>query len=218
MTDAHRLVLCEGKEDVAFLTHFFKQRNIQGFFVETTTQRQPTGNASFESRLKALAAASAMADYPFRFEDLQDVIVMTDNDDDPQRAFEAVRRQIRGAQYGDPNAPRTPVNVPDRPRIQVLMLPRDGEPGGLETLCLQAAFDKQPHLEDCIEKFIECAKAKTDGIKAAKMRLRCLLSASCEKEPNLALTYAWTERHQNLDLIPLNHSCFDPIADFFKNL
>jgi len=219
MSDVRRLILCEGDEDVSFLRHFLSSRGIAGFDVDRPKPGEAAGSGAFQRRLEVLVAATALDAKDFRIEDLQELIVVADNDDDPASAFRNVRTQIRDAGYGDPQRPRDPVRAADRPQTRILMLPWDDERGGLETLCLAAVLDARPYLRECVDEYVRCTKfSRADSIKGAKMRLRCSLSAACEQEPNVALTYVWNDRHRELNLVPLDHSCFDRIEEFFRGL
>ena len=47
------------------------------------------------------------------------------------------------------------------------------------------------------------------------MKLRAMLASTCRQDPNTSLQHAWSRGRTTL--IPLDHTCFDWIADFLRN-
>jgi hypothetical protein len=98
------------------------------------------------------------------------------------------------------------------PPVVVMMLPWEGEIGQLETICLISMRDKFPNLAACEDQFSACTGTdKWKRNKLEKMKMRAMLTTACEEDPNTSLTHAWSRKNE---LIPLDHACFNRIADF----
>ena len=203
------LILCEGQGDAAFFEHLIRERRLPDFEIKYPKEREPGGKDAFGKRLDALRIQPG-------FERLSAVIVVSDNDDNSDSSFQNIQRQLDWAGYGVPTMPLEIARAADFPAVVVLMLPWVNEPGVLETLCLQAACDWWPTLKLCLDAYCECAGTNAwKPSKQFKMRLRCLLSAACESDPNTSLVYAWSGEGRG-ELIPLAHPCFDRIAQFLQ--
>ncbi|MGI0015157.1 MAG: DUF3226 domain-containing protein [Nitrososphaera sp.] len=208
---AIRLILCEGQSDAAFLRHLIQERRLPDFEVKYPKEGESGGRSAFGKRLDALRAEPG-------FERITAVLIMSDNDDDAEASFREIRTQIQWAGYPAPEAPLQVARGNGFPAVVVLMLPGAGELGNLELLCLRAAYDRWPNLKNCLDEYCQCARTVEWPLnKQSKMRLRCLLSAVCEADPNTSLVYAWSDGKRG-DLIPLDHQCFDQIAEFLRSI
>ena len=95
-----------------------------------------------------------------------------------------------------------------------MMVPKDEE-GQLETLCLRAVSDAWPKQFQCAEKYAECVEIESWSMgKQEKAKLRALISHICKEDPNTSLAHLWHGRRELV--IPLDHDCFTPIADFLS--
>jgi hypothetical protein len=209
------ILLCEGAGDHAFFRHLIRVRNIRNLQPRARPSGIPAGNTAFEVWLTGLKPETDVQTH-------SGILVVADNDSDPDASFRSIQRRIRGAgDFGVPEAPR--VAAPsgrDLPPVAVLMLPWDDECGCLETLCLRAAFRRRRTLARCIRQFEECVAATDWPIsQLSKLHMRCYLSAACPGDPNTGLQYAWTEeRGRPPDLIPLQYQCFNQVADYLASL
>lgn len=203
-------ILCEGQGDQAFFRHLIRERPLPEFQIDFPKKEgAPAGKDAFGQYLTALRAGRG-------FEKLSGILVVSDNDDDPEGSFAQVRQQIRSAgKYAVPNKPLETAKADGVPAIVVLMLPWPEMPGNLETLCLPSAYDKWPEIRACLDAYCRCAGTDNWGPRRqSQMRMRCLLSATCASDPNTGLPYAWSRSET---LIPLNHSCFDQVANFLRD-
>jgi len=208
------LILSEGDSDYAFLKKLIEVRQI----LNVEPRRRPgklAGNTVFEQWLRQLKTEPGMDERP-------GILIVADNDNNPSRAFKQITRQIRLAgEYGIPSGPGQVAPAPNgRPAVAVLMLPWNDQQGCLETLCLVAAFKRRPRIARCVANFLRCVNTKSWTVSNRdKLRMRCLLSAACKRNPNTGLQFAWSqEKGRPKDLIPLTYRCFNQVATFLANL
>src|SRR3990167_1593071 len=206
------LILCEGGNDYAFFKALLRIRNIPDF--QIAFPEYPDQHSDGRNGIGTLLGGLIVKD---GFSNLQGIIVTSDNDDDQNASFRLIQDQIRQAgKYNVPARPFEVTKIKDLPSLIVLMLPWNDEPGNLETLCLRSACDKWPQLAACLEVYCQCSDVPTWTLtKQSKMRLRCLITATCKQDPNTSLSHIW-ERQEQFH-IPLDHQCFDNIAKFLKN-
>jgi hypothetical protein len=207
-----QIILCEGMGDKAFLEHLIEKRQIARFYVTFPNQASlsdPGGRDGFTRRLKALKLFSD-------FDKVTDLVVVSDNDDDPPGKFARVRELI-----GDAGGFSIPVRpgemVAGTPRVGVFMLPGTNVHGQLETLCLESCTGRWPAVAACVDRFVDCnPHVQTwSHNNQERMRMRALISSICGSDPYTGLPYAWSRAE---DLIPLDHACFDPLATFLKSV
>lgn len=205
-----RLILCEGEGDASFLNHLIKERNLPGFdiFFPSNPYTETGGVNGFKEMLESFSLFHG-------FRTLKGMLVISDNDDNPANAFRSVSEQISSAEgYKAPGQPLEVIRTDSVPPIVVVMLPWKDQPGNLETLCLVSSYDSYPPIRGCLDEYVTCTGVDKWGLtKQSKMKMRCMLSSTCKSDPNTSLVYAWS-RSENL--IPLNHRCFDQIADFLR--
>jgi hypothetical protein len=209
-----RVILCEGAGDAAFLKHLINSRGLPGFYITYPAHTQPHeqgGRDGFKSRLKALKLARG-------FKDVTDIVVISDNDSSPAASFSRVQELIEEAgDFAIPDAPRQVAGTD--PRVYVFMLPTENVAGQLETLCLRSCTDRWPVVAACVAGYEQCNadyfRRWTNNGHIEKMRLRVFLASLCDENPNTSLVHAWS-RH--VEMIPLNHDCFNDIANFLSSI
>jgi len=203
-----RLILCEGEQDRAFFRHLIADRSLPPFHIVFPTRPHATigGRGAFGQMLSALRLVRG-------FDDLTGIVVVSDNDEDPEAAFRATVEQITSAHgYSAPREPLVVVRNPGSPPLLVMALPWIGRPGTLETLCLEAAYAQHPGIGVCLDRYVDCAGVAAWSLtKRLKMQMRSILTASCRSDPNTSLVYAWSRPEA---LIPLGHPCFNQVAEF----
>jgi hypothetical protein len=113
-----------------------------------------------------------------------------------------------------PTARETVAKAASFPPLVVLMIP-EGDPGNLETLCVDAALDKWPAILAPLATFVG-ATPPTGWLigKQDKMKLQTILAATCEDRPESGFVGHWYEREQFH--IPLDHYAFDDIEKFLR--
>ena len=204
-----RLILCEGQGDQSFFRHLILERLLPSFdvYYPSLPHTFSGGRQAFGQMLQALSAVRG-------FNELKGILVVSDNDENPSRSFQEVAQQISAAEgFARPASPLTIARTNHIPPLVVLMIPWTAQPGTLETLCLISASAERPALRDCLNTYADCTDAIDWPIsKRDKMRLRCMLSASCPTDPNTSLVHTWSAGRERL--IPLEHECFNQIANF----
>jgi hypothetical protein len=225
------LVITEGAQDDTFFGKLTEAREITGFQVVPPPERKTlpgipaklidtrlSGIDAFASRLQGI-----ITDSNFEFKRRQHLLVVADNDEDATKQFNRVADQVVKAGWKRPSGPRTPTDraAGSGPKLSVLMLPWENVAGCLETLCYESAAAKRSAFAACVEAFMKCVKATNRPIsKLSKTKIRCLFAAACEKDPNTGLNHAWSsdKGRRPDDLVPLDHACFDAIANYLSGL
>lgn len=200
------LILCEGRSDEAFFRALIRHRGLPEFGIRNGMDSGPNsggGISQFGPLLKAMRTWNT-------FDIVTDILIVADNDLDPDENFNRVRTQIEAAgHYAIPSAPL--IKESGTPTIQVMMIPGTKKQGNLESLCIEAAIDAHPDIARCVDQFTSCVHADRwkEITFREEMRLRSLLAAAHRTNPSIGLGRVWIEEPK---LIPLNHSCFDWIA------
>lgn len=200
-------VLCEGDGDDGFITALRKARGLPSFDVTCVSE-----GGGFEDTLKALEFAVDRGQ-------VRKVLILADNDADPTKSFDAVKRALGRARIYP--VPKRPLQVRNSGRVAtgVVMLPGSDERGNLETLLLRSVVRAEPDLVRCAENFAACSlnggqDPWTKG-QRDKMLLRSVLSARIRRDPNCSLAYVWGKEGCPID--PSDES-FAWIADFVGEL
>lgn len=206
-----RTILCEGEGDRSFFRHLIESRGLPRFDVFCPGKPYTEDGAveGYDDMLTLFATGDG-------FRDVTGILVQGDNDEHPGKKFNDIRNKIGAAEgYTPPAQPLEVVRNNTRPPLLVMMLPWVGEHGALETLCLRSAEDAHPKIRDCVEAHVRCVDvSEWDLVKQHKMRLRCMMTSICKTDPYTSLVHAWS---RSVEMIPLNHSCFNQIADFLQN-
>jgi len=206
-----RAILCEGEGDRSFFRHLIDDRGLPPFdiFCPGKPSTEDGAVEGYDDMLTLFITGDG-------FHDLTGIIVQGDNDERPQNKFADICDKIAAAEgYTPPNQPLEVVRNNGRPPLVVMMFPWVGEPGALETLCLRSAEDAHPQIKDCVEAHVRCVDvSEWDLVKQHKMRLRCMITSICRSDPYTSLVHAWS---RSVELIPLNHACFNRVAEFLRS-
>ncbi len=200
------LILYEGVEDRAFLEILLAHSGLTDSFAFSDNCR---GKDAFGGILTGLVAARGIRDR-------KAVIIVGDNDGNPQESFQNIRSQIESAGFNVPPNPRELTNTDNLPPISVLMLPWDDDAGCLETLLLSAVNPAYEAQLECANHHVDCNQANDWDIpKKAKLLMRAFLSGVCQVDPNTGLRFAWKEgRGTPTDMFNLGSANFKGIIDY----
>lgn len=213
-----RFALCEGNEDAALVRALAESipRNIKPFDVSPVNDLcDKKGKDGFEDAIIG-------SDILTGFDGVNDVVIISDNDDNPAASFSAVRAKLKNAidegnvqrQWALPEAPG--VRVAGSPSVSIWMWPRADQPGCLETVLWEIVLRKYPQQAACVETAVGCSGASQWSIsKRDKARIRCFMSLVVKKNPAMTLSLAWRDQPQ---LFPVNSKEFTPIARFLSAL
>ena len=209
-----RLLLCEGPDDVAFFKAFLNERKgLPEFRIKYSSLNagEPGGNSKFGFFLKGWGPKYGKK----IFQEFQEILIISDNDDNPAASYSLVKQQIEEALdvkiYGKRQfSYKKQFN---NFRVKILMIPWDEDPGNLETLCFDPAKDADAAMTDKVNRFQADVKAdKWHDCRSKEMWLRSYLAAKCKDNPFVCLCDVF-DKHKRLDLIPLRSKHFKKIHD-----
>ena len=166
------------------------------------------GNSKFGPWLKT---RSELADFK---KNIKAVIVVSDSDTSQEASFIALRKNLALASgFKIPEKEKEIARAKEKPALAILMIP-EGNRGNLETLCLGPSYRKWA-IKAALDAFVDATPAKDFSIgKNSKMRMQCIVAASCEKRPDAGFNSVWT-----LDEVyhpPVDEPEFDYIAEFLN--
>ena len=199
------LLVGEGKADVSFLIQLMRHRGLPDLHFGFPTDA--TGGFGFPGLGKFLSTLPARTG----FSNLKALVVIYDNDSDPNRAFNDLVELVDPTDSYE--VPATPMQLADangdRVRLMFVPMPGVGVTGALETLLLQSSSGNAAPLA-CVEAFAICG-ACTDWAPShqAKMKLRSLIAISCEGNSDMTLTHIWGKPGNPINLAD---TCFDALV------
>lgn len=154
----HVLVV-EGSEDELFFGALIRHLGLQGI------QVMPIGGKQkLRKNLKALTAAPDFSKVTF-------LGIVRDANANPSAAFQSVRDALQAVNLPVPHRPLEPVGT--KPKVAVLILPKENMPGMLEDLCLKAVEEDPAML--CVKQYFECLQKQglslPDNMSKAKVQV-----------------------------------------------
>jgi len=213
-----RFALCEGNEDAALVRKLIDTaaRGIKAFDVSPINDLSDAkGSGGFG---ESIIGSEPMTN----FGAVSEVVIIADNDDDPDGNFEMVRGQLQKAKengdlqrdWGVPDQPY--VREAGDPSVTIWMWPGPGKHGCLETVLWDIVLKKYKAEANCVETALACTGADQWATsKRDKARIRCFMSLYYKKNPALALSLAWRDAPQ---MFPPQSAEFTPIARFLASL
>lgn len=206
------LVLCEGDSDKRFLHKLINVRGIPNEFqirFPSRGENDGGGRSKFGPWLDAAIAVTG-------WEHIKGVLLLSDKDEGAEAALDEIQRSLaRGDGLPNPIAERTVAKASGFPPLTVLLVPHSNERGSLETLCLNAAYSKWPHVEEPLDTFAnEMGVDEWLANKAAKMRLQTVIAATCVSRPDAGFKGHWDQAEQYH--LPVDNAAFDDLADFLS--
>jgi hypothetical protein len=210
-TNCQQVILCEGAEESAFLKALLIERNIKGFFVRPAAW----GNTDFTRQLDAIKGTR-----PYTEKFLIDVVLVSDNDANPQQSFSKIQKAIKKS--GDYPIPTKPYyrdrRKPVLPMVSIIMMPDVKSPGCFEGLVLRAlSSGKNRKYRKCLDTYLECTPAsKWSASKRDKMLLHCIVAATCQDDPRSSLALLWTTKRKMKPF--LLQPCFNRISKFLERM
>jgi uncharacterized protein DUF3226 len=205
------VIVGEGAGDAAFFSHLCATHHIGGF-----QSLDAGGESKFEQYIKDLRTMTGFK------RNCKLLLVVGDNDDEPDKNFKRVRRSVQRARVPVPDKPLEVIKwTNDDLRVAIMMMPFDNDRksirGCLETLLLESAKAKHPAVAGCVAPFETCVGANTwaNGSHIDKFRLRAILASVFQDDPNFGLQYALDPKY---DAIPLNHDAFSGIVNYLTAL
>lgn len=141
------LVLCEGHDDQRVMeklaTHVGCSQQLQF--------RSYAESGTLKSYLRTLAKSAE-----FTTGAVTSLLITCDADDHYETSWQSVRDAVRDVFDTSLENPGEWKSIPDGPKLAAWIIPEPGQPGMIETLCLDAARDQDPQIFSCINRFDEC--------------------------------------------------------------
>jgi hypothetical protein len=211
--------LCEGNADCAFVRAALEHRQrTAGFNIRSTVYEDAHGKPCGGGITHVGRALDSFRIFG-GFAAVTHIVVVIDNDDDPQANFDSVRNQVAAIattaapHFAIPVTPGVRATIA-RPGIDVTVVPLPGVgiQGTVESLLLPSAKAANAQVGACLDTFATCAQVQTWALEAQKnkMKIRCLLSAVHANNPEIGLGRVWDEAPH---LIPLTHATLTNAVD-----
>ena len=212
--DRQWLILCEGFSDKKLLDRLIQERNIEPSQFHVQFPSKDEGGTGGRSKFGAYLAA--MYEAPTFRANVQAVLVISDNDDDPRASWREVTDQIDASGgFGVPAVEQTVARATGFPDIVVLMVPI-GRPGNMETLCVEAFCSNWRSLEKPLGVYLNASPAKGWGIsKQSKMKVQTILASTCETRPDTSLGQHWSEPKKYH--LSVQNPVFNDLVTFLMN-
>lgn len=193
-----KLVLCEGKDEIAVITELCKAREIGGLTVE-----HYGGIPNVWNVIEQLPKRPAYAQ-----KEIESLAILMDGDDDPdaawQRLCDVVRKHLKVSLPGRGRF------AGDKPQVAGYVIAGVEGKGMLEDLCLRAVSGTPGF--NCLDEFFRCMAEKTDKKEYhAKARFRAWMST--QSDYDLGVGLAATRGH-----LPWESPAFDPLVEFLRTL
>jgi hypothetical protein len=206
------LILCEGESDKRFFDQLIEKRGIENCFQVRFPSQGDDKRAGRSKFGRWLDLVSDTEDF---IQNIQAVLIVSDNDENPKGSFEEVIKSLQEASsFKLPTKEREVMLSQDAPALAILMLPLDAQ-GNLEGLCLAAAYTKWP-IKEAVDNFTSATSAKNwSAGKKSKMQLQCIIAATCASRPDAGFVGHWRDKKEFH--VPLEDPTFDGIAEFLKN-
>jgi hypothetical protein len=196
----NKLLLDEGKDEIAVFNALLKHLNIQDIQVEDYG-----GKGKLPSVIGSL---------PLRpnFLNIVSLGITRDADNSAMSAFTSICDSLTRNGLSAPQASGTILS--GKPNIGIMIMPDGVKAGMLEDLCLAALQDESVQLY--INEYIDCVKKindpySTNPLIESKARIHIWLSA--QKKPDLRLGEAAQKGYLNWD-----HQAFDSLKQFLRSL
>ncbi len=200
-----RVIICEGQADKEFFKRLIRERDLPYFDIPNGE-----GRGYFSTILKGIRVGSQKTK-------LNAILVVSDNDSDPVRAFAEVQEQIRMATgYPVPPRPMEVAKIVGQPAVLIMMIPWKDIEGCLETL-LKAIWERErPPMKICVDEFLRCTNVTEWEIpKRDKAAIQCYIAGSNHEDPTKSLRW-YLNKTQNIS-IPMNSPELDNIANTLRD-
>jgi hypothetical protein len=210
-------VICEGPADRALITRLLQVRwGVTDFSVRCTHSDDPdnhqcAGKSGLTATLRAADAVRAIHPRAAR-----GIAIVFDSDDNPTANFKSILDSIKAAKlsYPVPTAPLEIARRKDAPSIAIALLPWHDTQGHLDELVFEALQQSHADLLQPIADYRTATAHRTGTWRfsiQSKMKLRCMIAASFEKDPSRSLAYLLEGSDCPVDF---KHSCFDRLVAF----
>jgi len=193
-----KLVLCEGKDDIAVVAALCGHSKIIGLSLE------PYGG---RDRLQEVVRSLPIRP-EFTREELESLAILIDAEKDRDASFQKVRDIIEktfGVVVEKPG-----VFTGSKPRVAAFVVCDDSGRGMLEDLCLKSVSDRADY--KCMEEYFQCLREKT-GQKDfhPKAKFKAWMASQIEFDIRVGLAAAG-------GYLPWQSEAFDDFREFLKSV
>lgn len=214
--EANHLILCEGKDDLTFLRAIISRHAIP----DTQVMFTGNGDSAFGSKLTQLIQLGQL-------DLVSSVLLVGDNDTNPPQKFRRILSQVRAVSHVPVPVRRLQIATRrGQPSLAVAMIPwrvrgrgMDGNrPGNIETLILDVMKGEYADVAKCVESFFQCVPNVKDWdiSPQSKMRLSCLIAATCKRDPDCPPLFMWQSNKKFQHL--LDEPLFKPLIAYLTRL
>jgi hypothetical protein len=210
---AQFVALCEGPADKAFLLALRAARHLPPFDVPFPPDQQQPGQPSPHGRDGFVQMLRDLADI-IRLDpslDVRGIVVVADTSDTVSETLKLIQRQCRRVGFDPPPAQNAWSRwIPPLPPVAIVLVP-DGDPGGLETLCLTALRPRHPRVASCLDSFLACVPPiPRTAEKRDKAALASFTAAMHPDDPTRTLARLFSGQDA---LIDVGDAAFNEVAD-----
>lgn len=182
------VVVCEGFQDLGLICTLLKHLNINN--CDVTYPKKIEGGNGKDAICKMV---TLLGGRPL----VEGVLIVADADSNPAGAFKTLCQGMD--RFPVPKAPFV-VEKSRSMRSGVYLLPGSGKTGALEHLILEVIKSERPDLIACVETYRQCTAGKTawSDNDDAKMKMQCIVAATCEKNPYCSLSWIWDSKYKQI--------------------
>lgn len=192
-----KVLVAEGKDEENFFEALLKHMCLHDIQVMGIG-----GKTQIRGRIKALINSPG-------FNNVISLGIIRDADDDPVAAFQSVCEALRNA--GLPVPQRTLMPIGNRPKVVVMILPKQNVPGMLEDLCLEAV--QSDNAMPCVTQYFECLQAQDLNLprNISKAKVHAFLAS--RSKPDLRLGEAAKKKYW-----PFDDNAFQQVKTFLQQI
>ena len=193
-----KLVLCEGKDEVAVIEELCAARGIGSLTLERFE-----GKDNLTNVLRELPKRPVFAQ-----QQVESLAVLLDANGDPEAAWQRVRDAVQN--HLKVFLPERGVFVGEKPKIAGYIVAGSDGKGMLEDLCLLALSSKPGY--QCLSEYFRCLSENTERKEYhAKAKFRAWMSSQSEFDLGLGLA-------ASKGFVPWDATAFDALAQFLARM
>ena len=171
-----KLLLVEGKDEVAFFNIFLKENSLEDIQVIDTG-----GKEQFKKLFPIIKKTPG-------FDNLETLAIIQDADRNAKATFQGVCSVLKNNNIPAPK--KMSLFVSESIRVGVFVITHKKNTGNLEALCLSSI--ESDSLIECIDSFMDCIQKKNNSryknpLNSHKARCRAFLSAMEKDTPSLGV-------------------------------
>jgi hypothetical protein len=193
-----KLVICEGKQDIAVLKGICDSSTIAGLTIEGCGGRDNLERYLVDLHIRP----------EFTRMEVESVAIMIDAEASAEASWQKLKNAVQLAFKAE--LIEQGVFAGDRPRIGGFVVSGDGGRGMIEDLCLASVSDRPGYA--CLEEYFKCLADKTDQKKYhPKAKFRAWMASQSEYEFHVG-------KAAEKGFLPWDNPAFTPLREFLRQL